>query len=117
MSAAELRRRSVLAAQRPLQEEPGAEAGLQDGAAAEPDVVDIDAEKDGEAEEVVAIDEESREAVAEPAKGDFENVTAASTASARQASDPGINIAEVTFVCANLVGADISRWAQHGLFC
>ena len=102
MSAAELRRRSVLAAQRPLQEEPVPEAGLQVGAAAESDVVDIDAEKDGQVEEVLAIDEESQEAVAEPPKDD-ENVPAATTDSALQAPHLGMNMAEVSFVCANLV--------------
>ena len=84
MSAAELRRRSVLAAQRPLQEEPVTEA------------VDTDAEKKGEAEEVVATDEEPHESVAEPPKDDSEDVPTATTASDRQASAPGINMAEVS---------------------
>ena len=58
MSAAELRRRSVLAAQRPLQVELVPEAGRQDGAAAEVGNV-VDIEKGGEAEEVVSTDEEA----------------------------------------------------------
>ena len=78
------------------------EAALQDGAAAESgDVVDV--EKDGEAEEVFATEEESRGAVAEPSKDDSEDVPAATTDSPRQASDPEINMAEVKLVCANLL--------------
>ena len=94
MSAAELRRRSVLAAQRPLKVELVPEAGCQDGAAAEVGNV-VDIEKGGEAEEVVSTDEEACEPVAEPPKDDSEDVPAATTDSPRQASDPDINMAQV----------------------
>ena len=63
----------------------------------------VDTEKDGDAEEVVTTDEEPHESVSEPPKDDSEDVSTATTASARQASAAGINLAEVTLVCANHV--------------